>query len=87
VTHGHEQSPAIPVDEDAILEVVSSVWAEALGRSNLEPDTGFFDLGADSRMVVDVTTALRASWPRLKIADVFANPTVKTLASFLTQEP
>ena len=70
--------------DDAIAEAVAAVWAAELGVGDVDRETGFFDLGADSATVVRVVDSLRASWPELKIVDVFANPTVTSLAAFLS---
>ncbi|MFE9928526.1 phosphopantetheine-binding protein [Streptomyces sp. NPDC005533] len=64
-------------------DVVAAVWAEALGLDAVDPDEGFFDLGATSVMVVDVVRVLRRRWPGIKIVDVFSRPTVRQLAAFL----
>ncbi|GGS59258.1 phosphopantetheine-binding protein [Streptomyces violaceus] len=75
---------AIDVDLDGdSAEVVAAVWAEALGLDTVDPEAGFFDLGATSAMVVDVVRVLRRRWPGVKIVDVFARPTVAQLAAFL----
>lgn len=64
-------------------EVVAAVWAEALGLDTVDPDAGFFDLGATSATVVAVVRVLRRRWTGIKIVDVFARPTVGQLAAFL----
>ena len=63
--------------------VVEEVWARALGLDAVDPDTGFFDLGADSVMLLDVLQVLRGRWPRLRLAHLFAHPTTRQLATFL----
>lgn len=76
--------PGIDVDlTGASGDVVSAVWAQALGLDTVDPEAGFFDLGASSAMVVGVVRALRRRWPRIKIVDVFAHPTAACLAAFL----
>lgn len=64
-------------------EVVQAVWAEALGLDAVDPDAGFFDLGATSAMVLSVVRTLRRRWPQLRIVDVFNRPTAAQLAAFL----
>lgn len=64
-------------------EVVQAVWAEALGLDAVDPDAGFFDLGATSEMVLSVVRTLRRRWPGLRIVDVFNRPTAAQLAGFL----
>ncbi|MEU3662055.1 phosphopantetheine-binding protein [Streptomyces sp. NPDC032940] len=76
-----------PVDEVDLdgdpVDVVAAVWAAALGVDAVDPQEGFFDLGATSAMVVDVVRVLRRRWPGLKIVDVFSRPTVAQLAAHL----
>jgi hypothetical protein len=64
-------------------EVITAVWAEALGLDTVDPEVGFFDLGASSVMVLGVVRVLRRRWPGIKIVDVFSRPTIARLAAFL----
>jgi len=64
-------------------DVVEAVWAQALGQDTVDPDVGFFDLGADSATVLGVVRVLRRRWPRIRVVDVFAHPTAALLAAFL----
>ncbi|MFF9393443.1 acyl carrier protein [Streptomyces griseoluteus] len=63
-------------------EVIAAVWAGALGLESVDPDAGFFDLGATSATVLEVVQVLRRRWPRLKVVHVFAHPTPALLAGF-----
>jgi hypothetical protein len=65
------------------IEVVHTVWADALGMKTIDQNIGFFDLGASSTMMLDVVRVLRRRWPRLKIVDIFSHPTVAQLAAHL----
>ncbi|MEI5097681.1 phosphopantetheine-binding protein [Streptomyces sp. PmtG] len=65
------------------VDVVAAVWAEALGLDAVDPEEGFFDLGATSAMVVEVVRVLRRRWPGVKVVDVFSRPTVAQLAASL----
>ncbi|MFJ8313536.1 MULTISPECIES: acyl carrier protein [unclassified Streptomyces] len=67
-------------------EVVGAVWAQVLGLDFVDPEMGFFDLGATSAMVLEVVRVLRRRWPRIQFVDVFAHPTVAQLAAFLADE-
>ncbi|MFE5914957.1 phosphopantetheine-binding protein [Streptomyces wedmorensis] len=64
-------------------EVIAAVWAEALDLDEVDPDTGFFDLGASSSTVVKVVRVLRVRWPDLQLVQVFSHPTVAQLAELL----
>ena len=68
------------------VEVLQAVWAQALGVETIEPDAGFFDLGATSEMMLGVVHTLRRRWPHLRIVNLFAHPTVEQLAAFLGDE-
>ncbi|WDZ86238.1 acyl carrier protein [Micromonospora cathayae] len=67
------------------VEVLRAVWADALGVDEVDPDEGFFDLGATSEMILGVVRELRRRWPDLRIVDVFSHPTVGQLAAFLSR--
>jgi aryl carrier-like protein len=64
-------------------DAVAAVWERLLGVPAIDRDEGFFDLGADSILVVRAVGLLRGRWPDLKVVDVFAHPTVSSLASHL----
>ncbi|MFI6234798.1 phosphopantetheine-binding protein [Micromonospora sp. NPDC050784] len=68
------------------VEVLQAVWADALGVETVEPDAGFFDLGATSEVMLSVVRTLRGRWPGVRIVDIFSHPTVDQLAAFLTDE-
>ncbi|WP_432921500.1 acyl carrier protein [Microbispora sp. CA-135349] len=80
-------APEVEFDLDGTpAEVVRAVWADALGVATIEPDVGFFDLGATSAMILGVVRVLRRRWPGLKVVDVFSHPTVAQLAALLDDE-
>jgi hypothetical protein len=64
-------------------DVVHAVWCEVLGVELLDPDVGFFDLGATSSDVMSAVTRLRDRWPDLRAVDMMLYPTVNSLATFL----
>lgn len=74
-----------PAGPDAVADVVADAWAEALGVASIDPETGFFDLGADSMTVLQVVGVLRERWPNLRVVDVFANPSVSSLSRLLAR--
>ncbi|MFF5026861.1 acyl carrier protein [Streptomyces collinus] len=75
-----EREPALDGDRD---DVIAAVWARALGLESIDPDAGFFDLGATSATVLAVVQILRRRWPHLKVVHVFSHPTAARLAAFL----
>ncbi|MEO6702846.1 MAG: phosphopantetheine-binding protein [Jatrophihabitantaceae bacterium] len=65
--------------------IVMSAWCAALGVTNLEPDVGFFDLGATSADIAMVASRLRQTWPELRTVELFLHPTVDSLVAFLDE--
>jgi aryl carrier-like protein len=80
-----EPSGVPPDATPSVADVVATAWADALGVDRVDPDTGFFDLGADSLTVLRVVVALREHWPQLRVVDIFANPSVSSLSEFLAR--
>jgi hypothetical protein len=88
VTDGPNPSrePVAPADASAVVaDVVAAVWAEALGVASIDPEIGFFDLGADSTTVLRVVGVLRDRWPKLRVVDIFAHPSVNSLSRLLAR--
>lgn len=65
------------------IDVVAAIVAHALGKDEVDPDVGFFDLGASSVVVLTIVEQLRPRWEHLRIVDCFLYPTVTSLAAFL----
>lgn len=79
------QEADLDIEGDPV-EVLQAVWKKALGVKEVDPDAGFFDLGATSAMILGVVHVLRQRWPQLRVVDVFSHPTVRDLAAFLDDE-
>ncbi|MEV0131628.1 SDR family NAD(P)-dependent oxidoreductase [Dactylosporangium sp. NPDC050688] len=72
---------------DAVAGIVTAAVAAVLGHADgrVPSDVGFFDLGLDSMMAVDLTKALAAELGvPATISDVFDHPTAGALADLLT---
>ena len=67
------------------VKVVQATWDEALGIE-VDPDAGFFDLGATSAMIRGVVRVLRRRWHHLRVVDIFSHPTIRQLSVFLDDE-
>jgi amino acid adenylation domain-containing protein len=76
---------AVPPAADPEVErVVVEVFSELLGCA-VDADAPFFSLGATSLTLVLATRRLVArGWSRLAVVDLFAHPSARALATFLT---
>ncbi|WP_156754862.1 non-ribosomal peptide synthetase/type I polyketide synthase [Actinokineospora pegani] len=69
---------------DDVAGVVASVWAEVLGGP-VDPDRGFFDLGATSMTALRAHQGIVAALGReFPLAALFAHPTVRSLSEHLS---
>ena len=79
--------PEVVLDlEGPSVEVLQTVWKQTLDIDEVDPDAGFFDLGATSAMILGVVHVLRQRWPHLRAVDIFSHPTVSQLSVFLDDE-
>ncbi|MGW0771833.1 non-ribosomal peptide synthetase [Streptomyces sp. NPDC002676] len=67
-------------DVATATEIICRIWSDLLAM-DLEPDDDFFDMGADSLMVVDFVLRARGVGLQVKGAQVFTNPTALTLSA------
>ena len=66
---------------------ILSLWSEILGQAVSDPDANFFDLGGTSIHLAVVHVRLREmSGKDLAITDLFARPSAKSLADFLSPQ-
>lgn len=71
-----------------LLAVVLDVWAEVLGRADVDPNVGVFDQGATSATLVAAHERLGERLGiELPLAALFQHPTPGRLAAHLTVEP
>lgn len=78
-TVGGGVDPATPLER-----TIATVWSEALGRERVGVTDNFFDLGGHSLLLVAVQNRLQAVLGRpVAIMDLFAHPSVRTLAARL----
>ncbi len=65
---------------------IAAIWQEALHLTKVGIDDNFFDLGGHSLLLLEVNQKLRKSLQRdLSIVEMFQNPTIASLAAYLTQ--
>jgi amino acid adenylation domain-containing protein len=65
---------------------VAQVWREVMGLETVDVDTDFFRYGGDSILSITVVARLRELGYRIDIRDVFARPTIRSLADALTED-
>ncbi|MHC3456019.1 amino acid adenylation domain-containing protein [Streptomyces prasinus] len=79
--------PAEPAaDGDRVWETVLSAWSQVLGLgpAEVDPDTGFFELGGTSMAAVRVHELIRAGLDReFPLSTLFRHSTVRRLTAFL----
>ncbi|GAA1938452.1 hypothetical protein GCM10009837_75910 [Streptomyces durmitorensis] len=79
------EAPTAPAPHaSSAAEVITRVWCTLLDRPDIDPDSGFFELGATSMTATRahhlVREALGLDFP---LADIFRHPTVGKLAAHL----
>lgn len=66
---------------------IASIWAEALGHTDIGLNDDFFDLGGHSMIAVQVMTQLeKETGRRLPLSTLLTFPTIQKLASLFTSE-
>src|SRR5207244_11640660 len=66
---------------------IAGVLEKLLGQSPIGTEDNFFDLGANSLLMMQANSNLRAALGRhLSLVDMFQYPTVKSLAAFLAEQ-
>ncbi len=81
---GEEVPPETPLEH-----AIAAAWAKVFGRNDLSVEADFFlDLGGHSLFAARVTSELRqhASLRHLAIGDLYAHPTIRSLARFIDQD-
>ncbi|MEU3850052.1 amino acid adenylation domain-containing protein [Streptomyces sp. NPDC029554] len=66
--------------ETPVQRTLADVWAAVLGTERVGADDDFFDLGGDSITSVRLVAEARSAGLEVTPADVFARPTVRSLA-------
>lgn len=75
----------MPASAQSPMErTVAQIWSDVLGLEAVSTTDSFFELGGDSLLLTEVLRKLNAVLPRATgITDLFAHPTVRSLADFL----
>lgn len=73
-------------DSSDFIGLVRSAWRDTLGYETLNDDTGFFDAGGDSLVLISLIGKLtKSSGLTIKAVDVLRAPTIRGQAALLGQ--
>lgn len=85
--HTEQQDRVMPETETE--SVLFHAWKEILQHEEFGVEDSFFSIGGDSLRVIHVLVLLKPHYPQLKIADFFAEKTIRALAqrvAFLSEQ-
>ncbi len=80
-----EASELYAAPRTRIEEKLADTWRELLGLDRIGIDDNFFELGGHSVLAIALHQQLRDSAIEMDVLDIFASPTIRTLASRITQ--
>ncbi|MQS05280.1 SDR family NAD(P)-dependent oxidoreductase, partial [Streptomyces alkaliterrae] len=67
---------------------LTAIWKDLFGRSHIERDANFFELGGDSLLIIEAGRQIKQRLEvSLAVADLFRFPTVSRLAEHLAPTP
>jgi amino acid adenylation domain-containing protein len=74
-----ETSTSLPAAGEAERTLIG-IFSRILGRSTIEPETNFFDLGATSLNLMEAHAAIAHVWPGVGVIELFEHPSIRGLA-------
>ncbi|MCA1989779.1 MAG: amino acid adenylation domain-containing protein, partial [Desulfarculus sp.] len=81
-------SASPPAGGAALRRSIAAIWAELLGRNEVDPEANLFEMGAHSLLVPRALTRISAVAGReLRPADLFRFPSISALAAHLSGKP
>lgn len=79
--------PAPEAGEESMMKTLLQIWIDVLGRTDVQPDSDFFDLDGDSLGAVALTGQLRDAFGvELGVGAVFDHPTPRELGELIARE-
>ena len=67
-------------------EKLRQIWSELLGHDQISTNVNFFDIGGDSIKLITASSKIKKEFNReVSISDLFAHPSISSLANFLTE--
>ncbi|MDM5278518.1 amino acid adenylation domain-containing protein [Paenibacillus silvae] len=79
-TERHIDQPDRVMPETETEIILYNAWKEILQHDEFGIEDSFFSIGGDSLRVIHVLVILKPHYPQLKIADFFAEKTIRALA-------
>ncbi|NCB23042.1 MAG: amino acid adenylation domain-containing protein, partial [Deltaproteobacteria bacterium] len=71
---------------EPLLDAVGEVWRQVMPEVEAGPDTGFFDAGGNSLLLVRLHTLLDNQWPGIfTLAGLFSESTIRAQAAFIAR--
>ncbi len=82
-TPTREPAPATSSHSPEVSAILN-IWRQVLGRSDVDPEDSFFELGGDSLRLANVHARLESLAGRsLPVGEMFAHPTVRSQAEWV----
>ena len=73
-----------PKDIKKIEAILLAVWRETLKNEKITKDDNYFDIGGDSVLIPEIVTRLSDEFKlKLRILDIFDNPSISQLSDYL----
>ncbi|UFH57438.1 amino acid adenylation domain-containing protein [Spirosoma sp. KNUC1025] len=84
VTYNTEIEPVLPDLDYTLVETLHPIWTKLLHTDSIGLDEDFFDSGGHSLLAVQLVNEIqRQTGYSMPVASVFANPTLRKLATYL----
>jgi amino acid adenylation domain-containing protein/non-ribosomal peptide synthase protein (TIGR01720 family) len=64
---------------------LASIWEQVLGRERIGISDNFFEIGGDSIKSIQIAARLNQEGYKVKVIDIFQNPTISDLVPFLVK--
>ncbi|CAE6791819.1 D-alanine--D-alanyl carrier protein ligase [Paraburkholderia domus] len=84
------EPPSAPIEQHSLLSEsemrLATIWRDLLGVPDVAADQNFFSLGGDSILAIRAVARARGQGCLFEVADVFAHPTLRALASVMRHD-
>jgi acyl carrier protein len=76
-----------PAEATEIPEYLNGLWKQLLHVQQVNPDDGFFVLGGDSVLVIEMLISIQAHFDReFEFGRFFPKPSLRTLSSLIQEQ-